>query len=854
MGEISRGGMGVIYRARHRRLDNEVALKVILGGDASEEQLIRFEREAQTLAQLKHPNIVRVSDFGDEAGTPFFAMELIPGRELKDHVDRQKKRKTLPPFEWTVKMLEPIAAALVACHEKGVVHRDLKPHNIMVEAKTRRPVLVDFGLARPEAQRPEVSQSAGAAPSGNPDGSAELTQAGATMGTPAYMAPEQADAETYGPVGEKADVWGFGATLFYCLTGSAPYSGETALNVYKKLLTEDPRDVAVLNPETPRSLAALCRRCLTKAPAERPTMSEVRDVLAFELSRKERRRRRLLLLGLSLPSLVALGVLAWWLLLAKPELRSLEPVPRWTQDEVLLLAGVASPGANVVISERSREEWDPVDTVQVGDDGVFSWERRLQLGDNQFQLRVTESEGEPVRVQVGLDSGPPTLELDHVVLDRVVLPLGTTELTGRVADDSPCELSVGEQRVKVAEDGSFRVALEAGAARPLRLKVEDPLGQQALVDVVVYRSLAPLMDRKGWLRATPDERSAAIAEVEAIVGTDYRYRSTETFTCGGVSHPIAVFEHVRTGMLLHLLPGDETTIGNLDPEGSGSVGRQVLLYELYALVLGRLPLAKDAAREDFLRTQVEAQLRDGKPRSHPAWQKITRERVAGLKGEAPGAWPRSELPATRVRIPPLLVGRSEALIGEWTRVRPAPEQVSQQGLRPSQPAVWVSHSMVEEWLVEAGGGLRLPSEAEWEYAARAGTSGAYFWGSNNSHADRDYEGTYNAYWLSAAVKGVRGGQPMAVDDHPRLPNAFGLVDTLGNVWEMCSDAYFSTHGGRPKDHRPRTSESEAKTVRRGGGFNFGGPGNSTCSVRGRDDPGAVRWALGFRAVRGLLDE
>jgi serine/threonine-protein kinase len=254
--ELGRGGMGVVYRARQVALNREVALKMILaGGHASAEERRRFLTEAEVIAALDHPGVVRIYDFGTWGELPYFAMELCADGTLA----RQLAGKPRRPLE-AAHLLEGLARAVQAAHDKGVVHRDLKPANIFFAGAGTAKV-GDFGLARRV-------------------GAAGLTQTGAVLGTPAYMAPEQARGQK--DVGPAVDVWALGAVLYECLTGSPPFQAPTAHETLSQVLNDEPVAVRQRNPKVPHDLETICHKCLQKEPSRRYHSAEA---LAEDLRR-----------------------------------------------------------------------------------------------------------------------------------------------------------------------------------------------------------------------------------------------------------------------------------------------------------------------------------------------------------------------------------------------------------------------------------------------------------------------------------------------------------------------------------------------------------------------------------------
>lgn len=244
--EIARGGMGVVYRARQRELGRVVALKIILNGSfSSAAQVSRFHTEAQAAANLHHPNIVTIHEFGEYQGRPYLVMEHIEGDRLVGPSDA-----SAPPDERRVaELVKTIALAVKHAHQQGVIHRDLKPANVLID-RQGAPHIVDFGLAK-------LTQHDSA-----------LTADGAVLGTPSYMAPEQATADS-SRIGPPTDVYGLGAILYELLAGRPPFRGESlgaTLAMVEKDLPVPPRYHA---SSASRDLEAICLKCLQKNPADR---------------------------------------------------------------------------------------------------------------------------------------------------------------------------------------------------------------------------------------------------------------------------------------------------------------------------------------------------------------------------------------------------------------------------------------------------------------------------------------------------------------------------------------------------------------------------------------------------------
>jgi WD40 repeat protein/tRNA A-37 threonylcarbamoyl transferase component Bud32 len=244
LGMLGQGGMGVVYKARQVRLNRLVALKMIRTGTlAGAGELARFRTEAEAVARLQHPNVVQIFEVGEHAGLPFFSLEFVEGGSLADRLDG------IPwPARPAATLVATLARAMQTSHQAGVVHRDLKPHNVLLTADGQ-PKVSDFGLAK------KLDDAAG------------LTLSGAILGTPSYMAPEQAGSNA--AVGPAADVYALGAILYELLTGRPPFRAATSWDTVKQVVSQEPVAPSRLHPRLPQDLETICLKCLEKAPARR---------------------------------------------------------------------------------------------------------------------------------------------------------------------------------------------------------------------------------------------------------------------------------------------------------------------------------------------------------------------------------------------------------------------------------------------------------------------------------------------------------------------------------------------------------------------------------------------------------
>ena len=258
--EIGRGGMSVVYRAHDLRLNRAVAVKVLPPDLAHDPAVVsRFTREAQTSAQLSHPHIVPIHDVGERDGMAYFVMPLITGGNLAARLEAHPLRAV----DEVRRVLAEVADALAYAHLRGVIHRDVKADNILIDAESGRAMVTDFGIARAM------------------EGGARLTQTGIAVGTPTYMSPEQAVGER--DIDGRSDIYSLGVLGYQMLTGRVPFTAGNSMALLLKHVSERPRPILELRPEAPKELADAVERALAKSPDSRwPTAAAFRDALSAE--------------------------------------------------------------------------------------------------------------------------------------------------------------------------------------------------------------------------------------------------------------------------------------------------------------------------------------------------------------------------------------------------------------------------------------------------------------------------------------------------------------------------------------------------------------------------------------------
>lgn len=338
--EVARGGMGIIYRASQRRLNRVCAVKVLVGGEfSSTEFRERFRTEAEAAAHLDHPNIVPVYEVGDHDGHPYLSMKWIEGGTLAARID-----STRLDSRDAARTVLRVARAVHYAHQRGILHRDIKPNNILLTTEGE-PLLTDFGLARLVEKESTVTRTM------------------AVLGTPSYMSPEQASGQTR-HLSTAADVWGLGAVLYELLTGRPPFAGGTTMETIRQVLEKEPSPPRQLNPAIDPDLEVICFKCLRKEPGERYGSAEAlagdldrwlrnepilaRPVSAWERAGKWLRRNPLPALSILavLLTLIATAVVASYLAFETNQARK------------------TSERANLSLARRVRDfEWQTLDDL-----------------------------------------------------------------------------------------------------------------------------------------------------------------------------------------------------------------------------------------------------------------------------------------------------------------------------------------------------------------------------------------------------------------------------------------------------------------------------------------------------------
>lgn len=417
--ELGRGGMGVVYLARQQSLNRQVALKMVLAGQhASSSDLARFKTEAEAVAQLQHPHIVQVIETGEHQGTPWFSMEYVSGGSL----EKRLQGRPLPARE-AARITSMIAEAVAHAHARGVLHRDLKPANILVQDVETQSSTVD-STQKPTRNVPSkgntVVLESIAAPAGSgtqapvtlkvtdfglakqlDDGrtlAGTRTQAGTVMGSPSYMAPEQAAGDT-AAVGPTVDVYALGALLYELLTGRPPFRASTSWDTIVQVLNDEPVPPTRLMPRLPRDIETICLKCLAKDPKKRyATVAELdadvqrflkdepiqaRPIAWWERTWKAAKRRPTLA-GLIVTAIVAVGIIIALISIGNAKLRD----ERIAAEEARDKAMVAMKKAEAEQQKAQKRLEKAVEAVEklLTRTASENWARRPELQDERKKL------------------------------------------------------------------------------------------------------------------------------------------------------------------------------------------------------------------------------------------------------------------------------------------------------------------------------------------------------------------------------------------------------------------------------------------------------------------------------------
>ena len=801
--QLGKGGMGAVYLAHDAQLDRNVALKVPHFGARAERQAReRFFREARAAATLHHPGLCPVHDVGEIDGIPYVTMAYIEGRPLSEYVSPDKP---LPPRQAVV-VVRKLAKAMAEAHAHGVIHRDLKPANVTINRRGE-PVILDFGIAW-RSQAKEM----------------RLTEDGAILGTPAYMAPEQLEGEPEA-ITPRCDIYSLGVILYELLTGRLPFPGP-GLAIVAQILTKPPDPPTKYRPDLDPVLGAICLKALAKDPALRyGSMMEFAEVLGQYLRG-----------------------------MGRTDVSDMVPLVRTSASGTAMQATLNTPVAATHTSERpsSPEPLFAGEPLRPMPSPTPPLPRWVWLAGGAFLVLslvgvlimvgllgggASPSGGLPSPVagtvhalppvQVSFDVEDPTESA--VVVDGKVLP------RERLA--APLTLSAGGHEVAVMVRGEVTQRLQ------ITLKPGEVLRVQ-----LVTRSKVP--PAKPTARDTPKERpvpSSPLAKTEPVAP-----RPTPTAEKPRQSKPTENQPAPpRVAPSLALAPFDAATARRLQRQWAAYVGQPLELVNSLEMRFALIPPGKFT-----MGTSSTASARAGDAPAHEV--EITRPHYVGLyevtQEEFTRVMGRNPSTFTSARVQTGL-GTFQFRFGQRsgfsTQSFRLPDQMMQLLDTRRFPVENVSHEEALEFcrrLSElpaekaAGRVYRLPTEAEWEHACRAGSDTPFACGAKLTARDANYD----ADEKPGSPYGGNPGRPAPVGSYPQ--NAFGLCDMHGNVWEWCADGYHRDFYKNSPDKDPAAEASAAGTrVRRGGSW---ASVSAACRshARGYDKPTLRDGQTGFRVV------
>jgi WD40 repeat protein/serine/threonine protein kinase/formylglycine-generating enzyme required for sulfatase activity len=771
---IGAGGMGEVLKARHRRMKRIVAVKALPAKALENEDAVkRFYREVEAAARLQHPNIVTAFDAGEREGLHYLVMEYVSGADLSETV----KRRGPLPIEQAVEYIVQAARGLDYAHKRGVIHRDIKPSNLLLDDEGTVKIL-DMGLARFEGGV------------GDKDTGADLTSTGQIMGTCDYMAPEQA-MDTHA-ADARADVYSLGCTLYRLVTGHPPYSGDTMM---KKLMAHQQSPIPSLQearPEVTDSLEAVYQRMMAKEPDDRiQTMAEVIAELESTLGVSDT----------STPdSAVADPKLAAFLedvsssgSSAKQKTATKQKVEPVTDDETI----DHQPDRDTDTSLHTAAEAAPTDATV--EETIAHKPEKTAAPPARKSPRPAAS-ARPRRMPVLIGVGVATSLLGLIVLG-VVMTIRTSYGTVVVAtEDEDVQVAVrqaGELIEVIDTANQWRVELKSGEYT-VELKEGGDKFQLDKHSISITRGEEVRV--RVTLKPTVAERgpSPPLAVAPFDAATAKKHQQAWASYLG---QPVETTNSI--GMKLVLIPPGEATLGG-DHEKSGFHGvhpshrvrlTRAFLIGAHEVTQGQFELITGRNPSEFSATGKSADKVRGKDTSrHPVEKLWWRDAVQFC----------NEL-SRRESLPPYYRLKDEDREGKGHKVLGGP-------------------------------GYRLPTQAEWEYACRAGTTGELFFGD---------KGQLDRYaWTHPSAGGVT---------HPvgqKLPNPFGLFDVYGNVWEWTYDWHHTPNRSRPDAVDPQGPPKGTSHALRGGAI--GKEGNRGCSsvhYRMFVPPYKYEDPKGFRVVR-----
>lgn len=493
--ELARGGMGVVFKAVNSDSQQEVALKLILA-NKNIESVERFQREISVLKKLKHPSIVKLYDYGQEGPLFYYTMELLSHSKLTDVA-----RKSLANGRkvQVLRYLFDLASALEHCHSNGIIHRDVKPNNVVIDPNRDKAVLIDFGIMK-RVRYDCVDSSGGVS----------LTQSGQYLGSPAYMSPEQYGLKGFGDVTERTDVWSFGVTMFQVLTGKSPLSEHNAIRIIETLTLGVIPELKDYDNSLVGDINELCRDCMERNQALRPTMAEVRSRLGQIIAPETLSSQWPMkwLVGAVVVLLINAMIFAT-ALLGSSTAKFLEvKAPDLTSKKIVSIRGeVDRQDVPIQFVREVEGEASILKTVSSNINGAFECPMPLAEGINKVTLTIPGSKDTlPWTTSIVCDSVAPAFEFRNYDKDRALVLVGESLLLqGRVIDKQLATLKVNGETVPFQADGVFeRVVEDQVKVQRMTFHATDYAGNTTQKTVAFVTDLA--QQRQKQRRANKDTK------------------------------------------------------------------------------------------------------------------------------------------------------------------------------------------------------------------------------------------------------------------------------------------------------------------------------------------------------------
>jgi len=904
---LGKGAMGVVYEGFDPRLSRRVAIKTILKHNLDEalakDYSARFVREAQAVGKLNHPNIVQVHDFGEEGEIAYLVLEFIKGRELKSYFDKNERFD----MKEVVRVMSELCEALDYAHKAGIVHRDVKPGNVMLDAEMRVK-LTDFGVAR--------IQESGAA----------MTQAGTMVGTPAFMSPEQITGK---PVDARSDVFSAGVILYQFLTGEMPFTGAGAWTIAKKIMQDDPAAPSTLDGTISPIYDQVVSKALAKQPAHRYQSAREMGIAlkrAYEGKIDDFDEDKTVMIS---PKKAA----------SKPA----APTPTATQgthdaelefwraikdgndpEDFELYVKQFPSGIYAGLAKRKIEKLKSGamdDSSQAGPLRTDPNQRTVRTDPMQRLQRTDPSQRsrvEPIQETIRIERPvTPAADAPAALAAKqgsgaskyVIVGLATLVVAGGawiawkqsqegqprttvaprvvpvpapVADNAPADQPSKEEVDKLAAD---KLAAEKRAAEDAARKAEADKKHAAEEAARRAANTKDKSERDRLLAEKQAAEKAAEAAKQQLAKLTQEKTAAEKAAAAAAAAAVAAKAQAEKEAAERALSARRAAEAKLAQEAKVAEAQRVAMTRAAeekdkadrAEAEARMIAVKAAAdqkaasdRDAASRAEAEklrqAKLEEQKANDARRPGKLLRDcegcpEMVILPGgtftmgsaEAEAGRQPTEGPQHRVSVAAFAAAKHEVTYEEWelcVREKGCTTNPGYtawgRGKRPVIDVAWNDAKQYAAWLAKKSGKpYRLLSEAEWEYAARGGTTTAFSFGATISAQQANYDAA--ASYAGSPV-GTKQNKTAPVGSYPA--NRFGLHDMHGNVWEWVEDCWNPSYAGAPTDGSAWQSGNCAQHVVRGGSWDSE-PQTLRSALR-YYQLGTIRQnTLGFRVARAL---